>query len=55
LYRYLTHALPGLLGLESIKWNFTKFRVGKNGEPLKRFAPTDKPENLTADIEAALQ
>jgi glutathione peroxidase len=55
LYRYLTQALPGVLGLESIKWNFTKFLVGKGGEPIKRYAPTEKPENLTADIEAALR
>ena len=55
LYRYLTHALPGLLGLESIKWNFTKFLVGKDGVPIKRYAPTEKPENLAGDIEAALR
>jgi len=54
LYRYLKDARPGLLGLEAIKWNFTKFLVGKNGEPIKRYAPADKPESLAADIEAAL-
>jgi glutathione peroxidase len=54
LYEYLKAALPGVLGTEAIKWNFTKFLVGKNGEPLKRFAPADKPESLAADIEAAL-
>jgi len=54
LYQYLKQALPGLLGLEGIKWNFTKFLVGKDGEPLKRYAPADKPESLATDIEAAL-
>jgi glutathione peroxidase len=54
LYRYLKEARPGLLGLEAIKWNFTKFLVGKNGEPIKRYAPADKPESLAADVESAL-
>lgn len=54
LYRYLKEARPGLLGLEAIKWNFTKFLIGKNGEPSKRYAPADKPESLAADVEAAL-
>lgn len=55
LYRYLKEARPGLIGLEAIKWNFTKFLVGKDGEPLKRYAPADKPESLEADVEAALR
>jgi len=55
LYLYLKEARPGLLGLESIKWNFTKFLIDKHGEPLKRFAPTDKPESLEGDVEAALR
>jgi glutathione peroxidase len=54
LYRFLKESLPGLLGSEAIKWNFTKFLIGRNGEPLKRYAPTDKPEGLGADVEAAL-
>jgi glutathione peroxidase len=54
LYRFLKESLPGVLGLERIKWNFTKFLVGRNGEPLKRDATTEKPENLGGDIEAAL-
>ncbi len=54
LYKYLKDARPGILGLESIKWNFTKFLVGKDGVPVKRFAPADKPESLEADLEAAL-
>jgi glutathione peroxidase len=54
LYQHLKKAMPGILGTEGIKWNFTKFLVGRNGEPLKRYAPTDKPESLGADVEAAL-
>ncbi len=55
LYQYLKEERPGILGLEAIKWNFTKFLVGKDGVPLKRFAPADKPESLEADVEAALR
>lgn len=54
LYKYLKGEAPGLLGTEVIKWNFTKFLIGRDGKVLKRFAPTTKPENLAADIEAAL-
>ena len=54
LYRYLKQSLPGILGLEAIKWNFTKFLVGRDGEPIKRYAPNDKPENLAAEVELAL-
>jgi glutathione peroxidase len=54
LYRFLKQARPGLLGLESIKWNFTKFLINKDGEPVKRYAPSDKPESLDADVETAL-
>src|ERR1700690_129213 len=54
LYRFLKQARPGLLGLEGIKWNFTKFLIGRDGEPLRRYAPADKPESLERDIEAAL-
>jgi glutathione peroxidase len=54
LYEYLKSSLPGILGIEAIKWNFTKFLVGKDGEPIKRYAPADKPESLEPDIEAAL-
>jgi len=55
LYQYLKKARPGLLGLESIKWNFTKFLIGRDGVPLRRYAPTDKPESLATDVAAALQ
>jgi glutathione peroxidase len=54
LYQWLVAEAPGLLGSKSIKWNFTKFLVGKDGQVLKRYAPTDKPESLAKDIEAAL-
>jgi len=54
LYQWLAAQAPGLLGSKSIKWNFTKFLVGKDGRVLKRYAPTDKPESLAKDIGAAL-
>ncbi len=54
LYRYLKQSRPGLLGLEAIKWNFTKFLTDKDGEPVKRYAPSDTPESLDADVAAAL-
>lgn len=54
LYRYLTHAAPGLLGTEAIKWNFTKFLVDRSGQVLRRYAPSAAPAELTADIEALL-
>ena len=54
LYQWLTREAPGLLGTKAIKWNFTKFLLGKDGQVRKRYAPTDKPESLGQDIEAAL-
>ena len=54
LYVYLKQARPGILGLEAIKWNFTKFLVDKQGVPTKRYAPGDKPESMSADVEALL-
>jgi len=54
LYQWLAAEAPGLLGSKSIKWNFTKFLVGKDGKVRKRYAPQDAPENLVGDIEAAL-
>src|SRR4051812_18375268 len=54
LYQWLSKEAPGLLGTTAIKWNFTKFLVGKNGEVLKRYAPADEPASLKKDIEAAL-
>jgi glutathione peroxidase len=54
LFKYLKEALPGVLGTEAIKWNFTKFMIGRDGKPLKRFAPNDKPEAIEDDIKAAI-
>jgi glutathione peroxidase len=54
LYQYLKAARPGLLGLRGIKWNFTKFLVSRDGEPLRRFAPKSSPSSIADDIEAAL-
>ncbi len=54
LYQWLKNSRPGLLGTEAIKWNFTKFLVGRNGEVLKRFAPTNTPEALRDEIKEAL-
>lgn len=54
LYQWLTKEAPGLLGSTSIKWNFTKFLIGKDGSVLKRYAPTDTPASLANDIAAAL-
>jgi glutathione peroxidase len=50
LYRHLKHMRPGLMGLESIKWNFTKFLVDREGRVVTRYAPTTRPEALTAEI-----
>lgn len=54
IFRYLTNNSKGLLG-SGIKWNFTKFLIGKDGMVLNRFAPTTKPEALEEEIEKALQ
>ena len=54
LWKWLTSEAPGVFGTTGVKWNFTKFLVGRDGQVRKRYAPTDKPESLKADIEAAL-
>ena len=54
LWKWLKAEAPGILGTETIKWNFTKFLIGKDGKVIKRYAPTDSPESLKGDIEAAL-
>ena len=54
LWKWLTAEAPGILGSKSVKWNFTKFLIGKDGKVLKRYAPTDSPESMRKDIEAAL-
>ena len=55
LYAWLKSEAPGLLGSQGIKWNFTKFLVGRDGQVIRRYAPQDTPQKLAADIEAALQ
>lgn len=50
LYQFLKESKPGLLGTERIKWNFTKFLVNKQGEVVKRYAPTDTPEKIKKDL-----
>lgn len=52
LYKFLTSEKKGILGTESIKWNFTKFLVDKQGNVIKRYAPTDKPEDIEKDVAA---
>ena len=54
LYKWLTAEAPGLLGTKAIKWNFTKFLIGKDGQVIRRYAPTEKPKDLAEDIEKAL-
>ena len=54
LYRWLSFTAPGLLGSKAIHWNFTKFLVGKDGQVIKHYALTDRPESLAKDIDAAL-
>jgi glutathione peroxidase len=54
LYKYLKRERPGILGIEGIKWNFTKFLIGRDGAVCARFAPITKPEELRAPIEALL-
>ena len=54
LYRTLKSEARGLLGTQAIKWNFTKFLIDKAGHVVRRYAPTDKPENLARDIEPLL-
>lgn len=54
LYQYLKSEKPGILGTEAIKWNFTKFLVGPDGTVLKRYALSDKPEMIAADLATKL-
>jgi glutathione peroxidase len=55
LWEHLKSAQKGILGTEGIKWNFTKFLIGKDGTVLKRYAPQDTPEKIRTDIEQALK
>ena len=54
LWQWLKGERPGLLGWQAVKWNFTKFLVGRDGQVIKRYAPTDAPASLRQDIERAL-
>ena len=54
LWKWLKDEKGGFLGIDAIKWNFTKFLVGRDGKVIKRYAPTDSPESMKVDIEAAL-
>ena len=54
LFKYLTSEKKGLLGSESIKWNFTKFLINKEGKPIARFAPNTTPEKISKEIENLL-
>ena len=54
LYRELKERVPGVLGTEAIKWNFTKFLVSRDGQTIKRYAPMVEPADLAGDIEAML-
>jgi len=54
LWQWLKAQAPGMLGSEAIKWNFTKFLVGRDGQVIRRYAPNDEPDKLRADIEKAL-
>lgn len=54
LFQYLTHDKPGILGTEAIKWNFTKFLIARDGEPVARYAPQTEPKAIIPDIEKTL-
>ena len=54
LWKWLKKEKPGLLGMEGVKWNFTKFLVDKNGKVVKRYAPTDTPEKIEKDLASVL-
>ena len=49
-YEFLKNERPGIMGTKNIKWNFSKFLVNKDGEVVKRYGPTTKPEAIEADI-----
>ncbi len=55
VYEFLKSSAPGILGTEAIKWNFTKFLIGKDGKVIERYAPNVEPMKIKSDIEAALQ
>ncbi len=55
VYDFLKSSAPGILGIEMIKWNFTKFLIGKDGKVINRYAPQTNPEDIAKDIESALK
>lgn len=55
IYEFLKSSAPGVLGTEAIKWNFTKFLIGPEGEVIKRFSPQTEPQEISQDIELALK
>ena len=55
VYEFLKSSAPGILGIEAIKWNFTKFLINKDGQVIKRYAPVTAPEEISKDIEEALK
>jgi glutathione peroxidase len=55
VYQFMKEKAPGILGSEAIKWNFTKFLIGKNGDVLKRYAPNTEPKDIKNDIAEALK
>lgn len=55
VYEFLKSSAPGILGIEMIKWNFTKFLIGKDGKVINRYAPQTNPADIDKDIEAALK
>ena len=54
LYDWMKREAPGLMGTQSVKWNFTKFLIDRKGQVVRRYAPTDKPESIEKDIEKLL-
>ena len=54
IFAFLKAGAPGLLGTEGVKWNFTKFLIGRDGRVIQRYAPQDAPEKIAKDVEAAL-
>jgi glutathione peroxidase len=51
LFKFLKHAKPGTLGFEAVKWNFTKFLIGRDGGVVERYSPITRPEELAKSIE----